>query len=201
METVTRSSGWLRPAAALETIFTSAVTIGTGGSAGAEGPIVQIGAAISSGFGRAFDLARPHVPVLIGCGTAAGISAIFNSPIGGVIFTLEVILYDFSIRTFLPIVLASVIANVTTHAIFQQLEPGGYHAIFYVPQAIGSTQELNWPSLPELRRARPDLRRRRRRADAADVPHRRAVPPPAGAPVLRPRSAGWCWACSASLTS
>lgn len=150
METVTRASGWLRPRAALETIFTSAVTIGSGGSAGAEGPIVQIGAAISSGFGRAFALARPQAPVLIGCGTAAGISAVFDAPIGGVIFTLEVILYDFSIRAFAPIVLASVIANVTTRAIFHRLQPGVDNAIFYVPQSVGSTEELNWPSLPSF---------------------------------------------------
>ena len=150
METVTRASGWLRPLTALETIFLSAVTIGTGGSAGAEGPIVQIGAAISSGFGRAFAMARPYVPVLIGCGTAAGISSIFNSPIGGVIFTLEVILYDFSIRAFLPIVLASVIANVTTDAIFHKLDPGSYHSIFYVSPAVGNVDALNWPSLPNF---------------------------------------------------
>ena len=150
METVTRASGWLRPLAALETILASAVTIGTGGSAGAEGPIVQIGAAISSGFGRMFAMARPYVPVLIGCGTAAGISAIFNSPIGGVIFTLEVILYDFSIRAFLPIVLSSVIANVTTYAIFERLAPGTYHSIFYVQQTVGGTEALNWPSLPNF---------------------------------------------------
>ena len=150
METVTRASGWLRPLAAVETILTSAVTIGTGGSAGAEGPIVQIGAAISSGFGRAFALARPQVPVLIGCGTAAGISAVFDAPIGGVIFTLEVILYDFSIRAFLPIVLASVIANVTTNAIFQHLDPGVEYAIFYVPQSVAAGQALNWPSLPNF---------------------------------------------------
>jgi CIC family chloride channel protein len=150
METVTRASGWLRPMAALETIFLSAVTIGTGGSAGAEGPIVQIGAAVSSGFGRAFGMARPYVPVLIGCGTAAGISSIFNSPIGGVIFTLEVILYDFSIRAFLPIVLASVIANVTTDAIFHKLDTGTYHSIFYVSPSVGNIEALNWPSLPNF---------------------------------------------------
>ena len=150
METVTRASGWLRPRAALETLVTSAVTIGTGGSAGAEGPIVQIGAAISSGFGRAFALARPQAPVLIGCGTAAGISAVFDAPIGGVIFTLEVILYDFSIRAFAPIVLASVIANVTTRAIFHRLQPGMEHAIFAMPQNVGAGQELNWPSLPSF---------------------------------------------------
>ena len=161
METVTRASGWLRPLAAIESLLTSAVTIGSGGSAGAEGPIVQIGAAIASGFGRAFAMARPYVPVLIGCGTAAGISSIFNSPIGGVIFTLEVILYDFSIRAFLPIVLASVIANVTTHAIFEHIGEGTSHAIFRVspyisagPGMAGSgpmqIQALNWPSLPSF---------------------------------------------------
>ena len=96
--------------------MTSGVTIGTGGSAGAEGPIVQIGAGIASGIGQLFRISRAHMPILIGCGCAAGISAIFNSPIGGVLFTLEVILLEFSIKTFTPLVLASVIANEFTEA-------------------------------------------------------------------------------------
>src|SRR4029079_8525249 len=104
-----------------------------------EGPIVQIGAAISSGVGQLFQVARPHLPVLIGCGAAAGISAIFDSPIGGVLFTLEVILLDFSIRAFAPVVLASVIANVTTRGILNHIEHGGGHAnaIFVLPPQVG----------------------------------------------------------------
>ncbi|HEY7117447.1 MAG TPA: chloride channel protein, partial [Tepidisphaeraceae bacterium] len=111
LEMVLRSKGNIRAAVAVEKIVTSGITIGSGGSAGAEGPIVQIGASIASGLGQLFRLTRISMPVLIGCGSAAGISAIFNSPIGGVLFTLEVILLDFSVRTFTPVVVASVVAN------------------------------------------------------------------------------------------
>lgn len=137
LASVIRSSGVIRPLSALEKIITSAVTIGTGGSAGAEGPIVQIGAGIASGIGQAFLIARQHMPLLIGCGSAAGISAIFNSPIGGVFFTLEVILLDFSFRTFTPVVLASVIANVTTKGIFAWIDPSDpFDAIFAMSPAL-----------------------------------------------------------------
>jgi CIC family chloride channel protein len=138
LETVTRGGGGnIRLLVALEKILTSAVTIGSGGSAGAEGPIVQIGAAIASGVGRLFQVARPHFPVLVGCGSAAGISAIFNSPIGGVLFTLEVILLDFSVRAFTPIVVASVIANVATQGIFHHLDPhASQYSIFVLPSWV-----------------------------------------------------------------
>src|SRR6185436_7384627 len=124
------TGGLIRPLSAVDKIVTSATTIGTGGSAGAEGPIVQIGAAIASGMGQLFSVAKPHMPVLIGCGSAAGISAIFNSPIGGLLFTLEVVLRDFSIRTMTPLVIASVIANVTTRSIFSGFFHDDYQAIF-----------------------------------------------------------------------
>lgn len=145
MESVIRTSGFIKPSVALEKIFTSGITIGSGGSAGAEGPIVQIGAAIASGFGQLFQIARAQMPVIIGCGAAAGISAIFDSPIGGVLFTLEVILLDFSIRTFAPVVVASVIANVTTQAIFREVlgrESG--LAIFTIPT---QAYVVEWPHL------------------------------------------------------
>lgn len=152
IESVVRTSGFVRPGAAIEKIVTSAVTIGSGGSCGAEGPIVQIGAAISSFVGLIFQFARHQMPILIGCGSAAGISAIFNAPIGGVIFTLEVILQDFSIRTFTPLVVASVIANVTTRAIFAWLEGIEYAAIFALPpQGPGSIgQVINLAQIPSF---------------------------------------------------
>jgi CIC family chloride channel protein len=133
LESVMRSGGVIPPASAIEKILTSGVTIGSGGSAGAEGPIVQIGAAIASGLGQLFRVARPHMAILIGCGSAAGISAIFNSPVGGLLFTLEVILRDFSLRTITPLVIASVIANVTMHEIFRRWLGEHAHAIFNVP--------------------------------------------------------------------
>lgn len=121
LESVVRSSGFIKPSAAVEKIFTSAVTIGSGGSGGAEGPIVQIGAAIASGMGQFFRIARAQMPLIIGCGAAAGISAIFSSPMGGLLFALEVILFDFSLRTVTPVIISSVVANVTTQAIFREL--------------------------------------------------------------------------------
>jgi CIC family chloride channel protein len=152
IETVLRSRGRIRPVTAIEKILTSAVTIGSGGSAGAEGPIVQIGAAISSGVGQLFQVGKGQLPVLIGCGTAAGISAIFGSPIGGVLFTLEVILLDFSIRSFTPIAVGSVVAYVTTQTIFAQLHPGGAHAaaIFVVPATIAGEGPLRWEAVPSV---------------------------------------------------
>ncbi len=130
LESVLRSSGHIKKRIAFEQILTSALTIGSGGSAGAEGPIVQIGASISSAVAQLFRLPRQYMPVLIGCGSAAGISAIFNSPIGGLLFTLEIILRDFSIRTVTPIVVASVVANVATRAIYQHFFNEQFVAIF-----------------------------------------------------------------------
>jgi chloride channel protein, CIC family len=152
IESVARSSGFQRPTTAIEKILTSAVTIGTGGSAGAEGPIVQIGAGIAAGVGQFFRLARPYMPILIGCGSAAGISSIFNAPFGGVLFTLEVILHDFSLRTITPVVLASVVAQVTTLGLFQlldRLHGAGelivYKAIFAMPAwAVERHTPLDW---------------------------------------------------------
>jgi chloride channel protein, CIC family len=149
MESVARTSGFEKPTVALEKIMTAAVTIGSGGSAGAEGPIVQIGAGIASGIGQLFRVARSHMPVLIGCGSAAGISAIFNAPFGGVLFTLEVILQDFSIKAFTPVVVASVIAQVTELLLFKLLHHAQeFHPIFDVsPEAVHLHEALQWSSV------------------------------------------------------
>ncbi len=153
IESVVRSSGFVKPGSAIEKILTSAITIGTGGSTGAEGPIVQIGAAISSAFGSLFAITRQQMPVIVGCGAAAGISAIFNAPIGGLLFTLEVILRDFSIRTITPVVVASVVANVTTQAIYRNvIDTTGHEArfdsIFNVPQWLRESHaDVLWPQL------------------------------------------------------
>jgi len=142
MESVIRSSGFIKPLVAIEKIITSGITIGTGGSAGAEGPIVQIGAAIASGTGQTFRVSRQQMSILIGCGAAAGISAIFNSPMGGLLFALEVILQDFSIANMTPVVVASVIANVATKAIFQHILHRDWVAIFAL--SVNTEFRLDW---------------------------------------------------------
>lgn len=153
IESVHRSSGFVKPLSAIEKILTSGITIGSGGSSGAEGPIVQIGAAISSAVGSLFAITRQHMPVVVGCGTAAGISAIFNAPIGGLLFTLEVILQDYSLRTLTALVVASVVANVTTQAIYRFVHEGAsngraYDAIFRVPDwALGQYKDIFVPQL------------------------------------------------------
>lgn len=131
IESVITARKFVRPFAAVETTVRSAITIGMGGSAGVEGPIVHIGAALSSGVGRLFRVDRHQMPLLVGCGAAAGISAIFNAPLGGLLFVLEVILLDFSVRTITPLVLASVVANVATRLAFTWMSGAdAYTAIF-----------------------------------------------------------------------
>lgn len=152
IESVLRTRGFVKPIRAIEKIITSGLTLGSGGSTGAEGPIVEIGAAVSSGVGNLLSISRQRMPLLVGCGAAAGISSIFHAPIGGVLFTLEVILRDFSVRTFVPVVVASVIANVTTQSIMEYLSSHhglisdeGYHSIFWVPyHLLGPDFSVTW---------------------------------------------------------
>jgi chloride channel protein, CIC family len=110
---------------ALARMVTAALTIGSGGSAGPEGPIIQIGAAIASWTGRFFRVIQHHMPVLIGCGAAAGIAAIFRAPIAGVLFAMEIFLRDINFKTLSPILIASVISSVVVTSLL-----GAGQAIF-----------------------------------------------------------------------
>jgi chloride channel protein, CIC family len=112
MEAVAVKGGRIRPIVAVVKSVASAVTIGSGGSAGREGPIVQIGSAIGSTIGQVLNLSSERIGNLVACGAAAGIAAAFNAPIAGVIFALEVILGRFSVRYFSSVVVASVAASV-----------------------------------------------------------------------------------------
>ena len=93
-------------------LLTSGITVGMGGSAGLEAPIVLTGAAIGSNFAKALKFNYQVRTLLLACGSAAGISAIFNSPIAGVIFAFEVLLPEFSIPSFIPLLIASASAAV-----------------------------------------------------------------------------------------
>ena len=95
-------------------MITSAITVGFGGSVGLEAPIVVTGSAIGSNLARLFHLNYKRRTILIGCGSAGAVSAIFNSPIAGVIFAIEVILTDVTISKFIPILIASVAGQLVT---------------------------------------------------------------------------------------
>ncbi len=88
-------------------IITSALTVGLGGSAGVESPIVTTGSAIGSNFGKAYRLNYKERTLLLACGAAAGIAGAFNTPIAGVLFTLEVLLVEANISAFIPILIAA----------------------------------------------------------------------------------------------
>lgn len=109
----------------------SAVTLGSGGSAGAEGPVAVLGSAIGSMLARAFRFDPERVRVLVGAGAAAGISAAFNAPLAGAFFALEEILGSFAVRAFPPVVVASVVAAVVSRGFF------GNHPAFPIPEEYG----------------------------------------------------------------
>ena len=127
MEAVSLRGGRIRPHVVFVKAIASALNIGSGGSVGREGPIVQIGSAIGSNLARAFQMSDDRIKTLVGAGAAAGISATFNAPFAGAFFALEVILDEFSLRNFSTVVVASVIADVVGRAFF------GVNASFLVP--------------------------------------------------------------------
>lgn len=117
MLAVAHHGGRIRPRVAAVKAFASAVCIGSGGSVGREGPIVQIGSALGSSIGQLARVPADRLRTLVAAGGAAGIAATFNAPVAGVLFALELILRDFSARSFGLVVLSSVTASVVARAI------------------------------------------------------------------------------------
>ena len=116
MEAVALKGGVIRKRVVVVKSLASAISISTGGSVGREGPIVQIGSAIGSVLGQFMKVSADRMRTLVGCGAAAGIAATFNAPIAGSMFALEVILGDFGLATFSPIVISSVVATAISRA-------------------------------------------------------------------------------------
>jgi len=112
MEAVALRGGCIRKRVSVVKCLVSSICIGSGGSVGREGPIVQIGSAVGSWLGQIIKAPAPRMRVLVGCGAAAGIAATFNAPIAGSMFALEIVLGEFEIITFSPIVLSAVMATV-----------------------------------------------------------------------------------------
>ena len=111
---ISKSSSLLSRTKMYSRMLTSAITVGFGGSVGLESPIVVTGSAIGSNIARVMHLNYKKRTLLIGCGAAGAISAIFNSPIAGVIFSIEVILADITISAFVPLLIASVFGSLVT---------------------------------------------------------------------------------------
>lgn len=114
MTAVYVNKGKIRPRVVGIKTIASAICIGSGGSTGREGPIVQIGASIGSAFGQLFNLSGIETITLLGCGAAAGIAATFNAPLGGILFAIELILPEFSVRTMVPLALSTSSATYLT---------------------------------------------------------------------------------------
>ncbi len=137
MNAVAREGGVIRKRVVVVKTLASALCIGSGGSVGREGPIVQIGSALGSSLGQILKVSDNQLRILVACGAAAGIAATFNAPMAGAIFAMEIILADFALPTFTPIILSSVIATVVSRAFL-----GNYPAFQVPPYDLESPWEL-----------------------------------------------------------
>ncbi|ABF41951.1 Cl- channel, voltage gated [Candidatus Koribacter versatilis Ellin345] len=111
MEAVLVNRSRIEPKVAILKPLSAAIAIGTGGPFGAEGPIIQTGGAIGSLIGQVIQTTASERKVLLGCGAAAGMAATFSTPIAAVILAIELILFEFKARSFIPLVIASTIAT------------------------------------------------------------------------------------------
>jgi CIC family chloride channel protein len=127
MAAVALRGGVIRPRVVAVKALASALSIGSGGSVGREGPIVHIGSALGSTLGQLLRVPASQLRVIVGCGAAAGISATFNAPIAGALFAAEIVVGNFAVAQLSPIVISSVVAAVVSRMIL------GDHPAFPVP--------------------------------------------------------------------
>lgn len=138
VETVARGRDRLHARDGWAKAINSSLTIGSGGSAGVEGPIIHIGSTVGSVVAHLLGIGREHASVLIGAGAAATMAGIFNAPIAGVMFVLEVVLRDFSIKTFIPIVVASVFGTAVAQTFAHDTG-----AVFALTDVLGQAVEAH----------------------------------------------------------
>lgn len=141
LERLARHQGHLPLKSGLMQFFGGAVALGSGISGGVEGPAVHLGAAASSQLGQTLKLPNNSIRILVGCGAAAGISACFNIPLAGVIFSMEVILMEYTIAGFIPVILAAVTASLITQFFY------GSEFILVVPDDIAMNSLRDVPFL------------------------------------------------------
>jgi CIC family chloride channel protein len=142
MDAIYYKDGVIRPVVAVIKSLASAISIGTGAAVGREGPIIQIGAAIGSTLGQIVRMAPWQRITLVAAGAGAGIAATFNTPIGGVMFAIELMMPELSARTFLPVALATGTATFIGRIFF------GIYPAFTIPRALLASQAP--ASLPAL---------------------------------------------------
>lgn len=123
LQAVSRHESRIKPHNMWSSIAASSVTIGFGGSVGAEAPIVYTGAAIGSNFAKYFGLSYRSMTILLGCGAAAAVSGIFKAPLAGVLFVLEILLFNISMTSMMPLLLATVSATVMSYAFLGDSTP------------------------------------------------------------------------------
>ncbi len=114
MQALILRGGRIRARVAAAKIMASAICIGTGGSAGREGPIIQVGSAFGSTIGQVLKLSDERIRNLVACGAAAGIAATFNAPIAGVVFAIEVLMCNIQVRAFGNVVISAVAASIVS---------------------------------------------------------------------------------------
>lgn len=136
---ISKGSSKLAPLKMVSRMVTSAITTGFGGSVGIEAPISVTGAAIGSNMGQAFRLNYKSRSLLIGCGSASAIAAMFNAPIAGVIFTIEIILTEVTNSSFIPLLIASVAGALVASAF-----SGGDSIFVYNLDYVLELAEIPW---------------------------------------------------------
>ncbi|HIQ85187.1 MAG TPA: chloride channel protein [Candidatus Cryptobacteroides excrementigallinarum] len=132
---VSRNESKIRPHNIWSSVLTSSFTIGFGGSVGAEAPIVYTGAAIGSNIGRVCGLSYRSITILLGCGAAGAIAGIFKAPLAGVLFTMEILLFNVSMNSMLPLLISTISATVVSY-VFRGSTP--VFACTLTPFAMGN---------------------------------------------------------------
>ena len=117
LQAVSKNESKIKSHNTVSSLVTSALTIGFGGSVGAEAPIVYTGAAIGSNLGRYMGLSYRGMTLLLGCGAAGAVAGIFNAPLAGVLFTLEILFFNLSMSSILPLLLSTVSATMVSYLI------------------------------------------------------------------------------------
>lgn len=118
IEATTLHGGKMQPKNVFLEVLSSLISLGSGASAGKEAPVVLAGAGIGSTLAQAIKMRGNRLKILLGCGASAGIAAAFNAPLAGVVFSVEVILGELESSTFIPIVISSVFATLTSNVVF-----------------------------------------------------------------------------------